>query len=51
MRKLLDKKIDFKDIDEKDLSEIERVVLCSDGENCNEENDKPAYCLMSDDGN
>lgn len=51
LRKLLDKKIDFKDIDEKDLSEIERVVLCSDGENCNEENDKPAYCLMSDDGN
>jgi len=52
LRLLLQNKIDFKEIDEKDLQQIERVVLCSDDGNClNETSDKPSYCLMSDDGN
>ena len=51
LRKLLETKVDFKDIDEKDLLDIERVVLCSDGESCSDEKDLPTYCLISDDGN
>ena len=52
LRKLLQNKIDFKEIDEKDLQQIARVVLCSDDGNClNETSEKPSYCLMSDDGN
>tara|TARA_B100001287_G_scaffold235848_1_gene208158 strand:+ start:24890 stop:30631 length:5742 start_codon:yes stop_codon:yes gene_type:complete len=51
LRKLLENKIDFRDIDVKDLSSIERVVLCNDGDNCLDDKDRPSYCLMSDDGN
>lgn len=51
LKKLLQNKIDFKEIDEKELNQIERIVMCSDNGNCIDEEERPSYCLMSDDGN
>lgn len=51
LKQLLQNKVEFKEIEEKDLQQIERVVLCADDEQCSDEKERPSYCLMSDDGN
>lgn len=48
IRKLLDKKVEFRSMDKKDLELIDSVILCKD--NCDDD-DSPSYCLMNDDGN
>jgi hypothetical protein len=49
LHKLLVNKIDFKEFDIKDLNQIEKVILCDDGEKCIDEKQRPPYCLISDD--
>jgi hypothetical protein len=34
----------------KDIDQIEKVILCNDDKKCRDENDRPSYCLISDDG-
>ena len=49
LHKLLVNKIDFKEFDIKDLNQIEKVILCDNGEKCIDEEERPPYCLISDD--
>ena len=50
--KLLGDKVDFKEMVQKDLGQIERIVLCNQDGNCNDDDgSRPVYCIVSDDGN
>ncbi len=48
LKVLLGKTIDFKDMEEKELQDVEKIMMCNEN-NCKDES-KPMYCLSTNDG-
>lgn len=48
LKKMLEKQVEFKEMEENTLQNVEKILMCNDN-NCNDDS-KPIYCLSTNDG-
>ena len=47
---LMKNHIEFKEMNDKSLENVEDIVMCNNGSNCNTNEQTPDYCLVTEDG-